>query len=154
MLNTGIFPNQLKILKMVPIYKKDDEILFPNYTPISVLPLISNIFEKIIFHQLYDHFKINNIFYIVQYGFRKEHSTEIAAYELINRLIQDLDKNNTTFDTLDHLILLDKHKYYGIRGVALNLLTSYLKIENNMLILMELNQKSEQLLLVFLKGQS
>ncbi len=112
MLNTGIFPDQLKISKVVPILKKDDERLFTNYRPISLLPVISKIFEKVIFRQLYDYLKINNIFYNAQYGFRKEHSTEFAAHQLINRLIQDLDKNNTpinifldlskAFDTLDH----------------------------------------------------
>ncbi len=63
--------------------------------------------------------------------------TEIAAYELFDRLIQDLDKNNTpisifldlskAFETLYHSILSDNLKYYGIRDVALNLLTSYLE---------------------------
>ncbi len=77
MLNTGIFPDQLKISKVVPMYKKNDESLFTNYRPISLLPVISKIFEKVIFHQLYDHFKINKIFYNAQYGFRKEHSTDL-----------------------------------------------------------------------------
>ncbi len=95
MLNTGIFPTQIKILTLNPIYKKDDESLFTNYRPISLLPVISKISEKVIFHQLYDHFKINNIFCNAQYGFRKEYSTEFVAYELIHRHIQNLDKNNT-----------------------------------------------------------
>ncbi len=63
MLNIGLFPDQLKISKVVPIYKKDDESIFINCKPVSLLPVISKLFEKVIFHQLYDHFKINNIFY-------------------------------------------------------------------------------------------
>ncbi len=101
-----------------------------------MLPSISNFFEKVIFKQLYQHFKINNLFYNAQHGFRSEHSTEFAAYELIDRIIQDLDKTYTpisifldlskAFDTLDHYILLDKLQYYGINGTALKPLTSYL----------------------------
>ncbi len=52
MLNTGIFPDKLKIVKIIPILKKD-ETLFTNYRPISLLPAISKIFEKVIFKQLY-----------------------------------------------------------------------------------------------------
>ncbi len=99
---------------MVLIHKKDDETLFINYSPISLLPSISKMFEKVIFNQLYQHFKINNLLYTAQYGFRNEHSTEFGAYELIDRIIQDLDKNNTpisilldmskAFDTLDNAI--------------------------------------------------
>ncbi len=71
-----------------------------------------------------------------EYGFRHEHSTEFAIYELIDRIIQDLDKNYTpisiflylskAFDTLDHYIWLDKLQYYGINGTAVKLSTSYL----------------------------
>ncbi len=53
MLNSGTFPNKLKIAKIVPIHKKDDETLFANYRSISLLPAISKIFEKVIFKQLY-----------------------------------------------------------------------------------------------------
>ncbi len=52
MLNTGIFPDKLKIAKIIPIYRKDDETLFTNYSPISLLPTISKIFEKVIFKQI------------------------------------------------------------------------------------------------------
>ncbi len=98
--------------------------------------LQSQTFEKVIFNQLYQYFRITNLLCNAQYGFRNEHTTEIATYELIDRIIQDLNKNNTpisifldlskAFDTLDHAILLDKLQYYGINGLLLKLLTSYL----------------------------
>ncbi len=56
MLNTGIFPDKLKIAKITPIFKKDDETLFTNYRPISLLPVISNVFEKVISKQLHQFF--------------------------------------------------------------------------------------------------
>ncbi len=64
MQNTGIFPDKLKIAKINPIYKKDDDNLFNNYRPISLLPAISKVFEKVIFQQVYAFFQ-DNFFFIV-----------------------------------------------------------------------------------------
>ncbi len=121
---------------MCPIYKKDDETLFTNYRPISLLPSISKIFEKVIFKQLYHYFQSNKLFYNSQYGFRSQHSTELAALEVIDRIMLSMDKNDIpinvyidlskAFDTLDHDILLHKLSYYGINGTSLNLMKSYL----------------------------
>ncbi len=92
MLATGIFPDKLKIAKIIPLHKKDDETLFTNYRPISLLPAISKIFEKVIFKQLYNFFQEKKLLYNAQYGFRTEHSTELAALELIDRVIVEMDK--------------------------------------------------------------
>ena len=72
-----------------------------------------------------------------QYGFRPKHSTEYAALELIDRIITQLDKDeipiniyldlSKAFDTIDHIILIDKLKYYGVHGINLNLFSSYLE---------------------------
>ena len=93
-------------------------------------------FERVIFEQLYNYLNSLNLFYHGQYGFRENHSTELAALELIDRVIQYLDKGETpisvfldlskAFDTLDHSILLSKLEYYGIRDNALELFKSYL----------------------------
>ncbi len=53
MLTTGIFADKLKIAKIIPIYKKDKDTLFTNYRPISLLPALSKIFEKVILKQLF-----------------------------------------------------------------------------------------------------
>jgi hypothetical protein len=135
-LESGIFPDRLKIAKILPIYKKDNEHILNNYRPISLLPVISKIFEKVIFQQLHNFFKENNLYYNCQYGFREAHSTEHAVLELIDKVVMQLDNNKLpvaifmdltkAFDTINHSILLQKLQYYGIRNNALSLLDSYL----------------------------
>ena len=121
-INTGVFPNKLKIAKITPISKKDDRTLFTNYRPISLLPIFSKVIEKVICIQINDFFVENKLFFNHQYGFRSGHSTELAALELTDRIITALDNHNTplniflnlskAFDTLDHTILSDKRLYY------------------------------------------
>ena len=81
-INTGIFPDNLKIAKVVPIHTKADETDLNYYRPISLLPAVSKIIEKVIYNQVYNYFENHNIFYDHQYGFRKQHSTEHAVLEL------------------------------------------------------------------------
>ena len=93
MINTGIFPDSLKIAKVKPIFKKNDTHTINNYRPISLLPSVSKIFEKIIYHQTYSYFQSNNLFFTSQYGFRAGHSTEHAAIEIVDKIIKNLDVN-------------------------------------------------------------
>ena len=136
-LNTGIFPDKLKIAKVIPIYKKGDPQLFENYRPISLLPTISKVLEKIIHKQLSSYFEEYGLFFPNQYGLRPKHSTEYAALELIDRIINKMDLNEIPIDifldlskafvTIDHTILLHKLKYYGLEQSTLRLFESYLK---------------------------
>ena len=68
---------------LTPICKKDDKKIISNYRPISVLPVISKVFENVIFDQLSAYFITNNLFSPQQYGFRKNSSTELTALELL-----------------------------------------------------------------------
>ena len=132
----SIFPNALKIAKVIPLYKKDKDYIFDNYRPISLLPSISKVFEKLIHSQIYQYFMENNLFYQSQYGFRSMHSTELAAIELIDKILMELDNGNTpisvfldlskAFDTIDYEILIYKLKYYGFDSCAIELIKSYL----------------------------
>ena len=133
---TGIFPSKLKIAKVIPLYKKNEKDMFNNYRPISLLPSISKVFERIVYNQLFDYLTVNGILFNSQYGFRKSHSTEMATIELIDSLLQNLDSGklpisifldlSKAFDTLDHNILFTKLEHYGINRTPLSWLTSYL----------------------------
>jgi len=132
----GIFPEVLKIAKVIPIFKGNNPEIVSNYRPISILPTISKIFEKAMHLQLENYFEDNNLFFENQYGFRKAHSTELACLHLVEKSIWSLENNQIpfniyvdlrkAFDTIDHEILLSKLDYYGIKNMALDLLRSYL----------------------------
>ena len=135
-LKSGIFPDKLKIAKLILLYKKDEPSVLGNYRPISLLPEISKLFERVLFNQIHYFVNRNNLYYGSQYGFREKHSTEIAAAEVIDRVIEKMDSNeipinvyldlSKAFDTLDHNILLHKLRHCRIRGTCLALLKSYL----------------------------
>ncbi len=98
-LKTGIFPDKFKIARIKPLHKKDDETFFSNYSPISLLPVISKISEKVVFMQLYTYFKGNKLLYNHQYMvLHNSNTTELAALELVDRVIQDMDKGETPFN--------------------------------------------------------
>ena len=133
---TCVFPNKLKIARVLPIFKKNENFKFENYRPISILPSVSKVFEKIMHTQISEYFMKSKLFYQSQYGFRTCHSTEYAVLEVVERIITTMDKNliplniyldlSKAFDTLDHEILLYKLKYYGFHSEALDFMKSYL----------------------------
>ena len=113
-----------------------DPTLFKNYRLISLLTTISKILEKIIFTQLSSYFNEAKLFFYNQYGFRPKHCSEYAALELVDRIINHMDKNEVpinifldlskAFDTIDYNILLHKLRFYGLDGSTLPLFESYL----------------------------
>ena len=108
---TEIFSDRLKVAEVIPLYKKDDSHIVDNYRPISLLPVLSKVFERAAFYQLYDYMQRNTLLYAYQYGFRKLHSTEVASVELVDRIRHDIDNGkipisafldlSKAFDTLD-----------------------------------------------------
>ena len=135
-LSSGVFPSGLKIAKVIPIFKKDDPHTFSNYRPISLLPCFSKILERLIYNRLVNFLSTYNILHENQYGFRKQHSTDLALLDIYDKISSALSNRLHTigifldlskaFDTIDHNILLTKLHHYGIRGTPLALLTDYL----------------------------
>ena len=100
------------------------------------MPCVSKIFERVLFNQLYEYFDRNDLLTQHQYGFRKNHSTEFAAMELIDRVANLLKLGQISFnlyivlskafDVLNHDILLSKLEFYGLNELTIKLTKSYL----------------------------
>ena len=136
-LKKGIFPDEVKIASVTPIYKTGDENDFGKYRPISVLPCFSKMLERIMYKRLYNRLSQNHMLYPKQFGFQKSHLTEHAIIQLIDQINSSFEKNNFTlgvfidlskaFDTVDHHILISKLENYGVNGNNLRWFQSYLK---------------------------
>ena len=147
MISTSTFPDLLKRGKLKPIYKKGDKTLAENYRPISILPSISKIFERVLHDQLTNYFEENNLFYQHQYGYRKKHSAELASLEFTDRCTNMLDNKgkpllifldlSKAFDTINHKQLLKKMASYGIGKEAILLIKNYLSINRTQVVEIE-----------------
>ena len=139
----GVFPDVLKVAKVIPVYKSDDIYCVSNYRPISVLTTCSKITEKLVCTRLNKFIAANAILHSSQYGFREKLSTAMALLKLTDDISQSIDEGNITvgvfidlakaFDTVDHKILLSKLNHYGIRGTVNNWLLAILKTGSSIL---------------------
>ena len=93
-ISKGKFPDNLKNADITPIFKKGDRLLKSNYRAVSILPTLSKIYEKILYHQMYEYF--DNIFSKYLSGFRKGHSTQHCLLFMLESLKKALDKGLCT----------------------------------------------------------
>ena len=117
-LQSGQFPDLMKLAKIVQLYKSKDEDQVINYRPVSLLMTLSKVLEKIVYKGIYSFMNTNNIFFESQYGFRMKRSCEHAILEMVEHLLQAKNSNkhssgvfldlSKAFNTLDHKLLLEK----------------------------------------------
>ena len=133
-ISTGTFPDELKIADIVPVFKKEDQNEKTNYRPISLLPLISKIFEKFLYQQIEDF--SNKILSPKLCGFRKGHSTQHVLLNLLKNWQKCLDKSGVVgtvlmdlskaYDCLPHDLVLAKLAAYGFGESAITVIANYL----------------------------
>ena len=130
------FPKYCKVAKVIPIFKKGSKTDTKNYRPISLLPLISKIIEKVIHDQTQHYLSEKNLLYKYQSGFRSSYSTDSCLSFLSDTIAKGFDSGLYTgmilidlqkaFDTIDHEILIEKMKFLGFSKNVLKWFQCYL----------------------------
>ena len=141
---TGIFPSQLKLAKVFPIYKGETKSDPSNYRPISILPTISKIFEKHINHHLMGYLNKYKLIHESQSGFGQKHSCQTALVNLIDHWTACIDKGDIigtlfvdfrkAFDVVDHSILINKLHLYKFSPNAVRWFQSYLSCRQQAIV--------------------
>lgn len=132
----GIFPDVLKVARVIPIFKAGQKVILSNYRPISTLDFLSKVYERVIYNRLINFFTKFNIICVEQFGFLRKLSTGDAILRFTDNIYNSLEKGNylisvlldfsKAFDTVDHEILLNKLTKLGIRDFSLQWIRSYL----------------------------
>ena len=132
----GVVPDDLKSARVIPIFKKNDKTSVGNYRPVSILSIVSKIYERVVYDQDESYFKVNKLLYKFQSGFRSGYSTDTCLIHLTDFIRTEMDKGHVigmilldlqkAFDTVDHSILLMKLRAAGLGDDILRWFQSYL----------------------------
>lgn len=151
-LDVGYFPENWKLSLIKPLPKITVPLEYSDLRPITMIPTLSKILEKIVQLQIYDYATENNILSHLQSGFRKGFSTTTLLSNVSDNIFNSLDEGKATalilldfskaFDTLDHALLTSKLTYYGFNNRATEFFRSYL---NNRKQLVTLKDKNSQI---------
>ena len=141
------FPNEWKKANIVPVHKNNDKQLIKNYRPVSLLPVCSKIFEKIIFNSLFKYLEDNNLLNGNQSGFRPGDSCVHQLLSITHEIYKPFDANSSlevrgvfldlskTFDKVWHDGLMYKLKCLGICGKYYGLIHSFLNDRHQRVVL-------------------
>ena len=160
-LETGVVPSEWKVAKVIPLYKSGSQAEIDNYRPISILPTLSKILEKIVYKQLMAHLERHNLLFEYQFGFRPNRSTELAVTYFTDFIRKEADSGKATgavfidltkaFDTISHSIMLSKLSRYGVRDMNYNGSLTIYSYANRLFISMECSLNRIQLTLESLR---
>lgn len=144
-ITTGNFPQRMQLSKVIVLHKGGDQNNFSNYRPISILPVFSKALEKIIHGRIENFASKFDLITSAQYGFRKGRSAELALLNQKEIILKAFEEKqfiagvyvdfSKAFDRLNHITLLKKLELYGIRGIPLQLLSTYLNFRKQAVVI-------------------
>ena len=130
----GKVPSRWKLGEIVPVHKKDCTLTKTNYRPITILPVLSKVFEKLVHSRLASHFE--DIYHNNVFAYRDYHGCDTAILSLTEQFKKELDNHklislvsmdlSKAFDTLPHDLIVKKLEDYGGDSKVINLVTNYL----------------------------
>ena len=153
-IKTGVFPEKWKIARVCPIPKIKNPTVAKDFRPVSILPVLSKVFEKVILMQILQHIE-TSVYNQTQSGFRKGHSTSTILLKLRDAIKQAMNKSEITlavmidyskaFDTIDHSIMVRKLRNLGFGSSVIKVIVSYLSNRKQFVQIDDKKSKTENI---------